>query len=390
MEAGALLAALILVTPAKWEKKVIAQITNFLMMHIGNTFRVAFHFWFTTYLHEQVGLSEADAFLYAHDYLSKVFGFIGIIIFTLVIERIGVKIVSTFGAWLDAIGEGIKRSYWKIRDSAFYLSPISAAVVAEAPDNDFEDLALDSNNPSTQTIDSKVAITVKHSEKVFFYPLKEIKNERWSTFLRTFGIFIAVSGLLLLFGLIPGLSKVIAQASDYIASSWFGAEFTGLAKVNAFWYTSTYSGTTYYLTTSIFRSGLGIAAFIIGLIFATPATWRNRITAALVTIVIVFPMNILRLGIQKWAIWSLANNEAMKDTRTSLYVNLASLATDWIPVIYFVIVFSLLIFICHKLEVKVLSSIYAWMHQIYYWGAGRLGIRDEPEEESKESRLYNK
>ncbi|MEA2069871.1 MAG: hypothetical protein U9O98_01125, partial [Asgard group archaeon] len=87
MEAGALLMALIFVTPAKWENKAVAHVVNLLMMHIGNTFRVAFHFWFTQFLYTKTSLNADDAFLYAHDWLSKVFGFIGIVIFTLVIER---------------------------------------------------------------------------------------------------------------------------------------------------------------------------------------------------------------------------------------------------------------------------------------------------------------
>lgn len=377
MEAGALLMALILVTPAKWSNKIVASVVNFLMMHIGNTFRVAFHFWFTRFLFLKWG--DADkAFFYAHDLLSKVFGFIGIVIFTLVIERTGVKIVSTFGAWMDAAGEGFKRGTWKVKEISFVDKMIGASTGTAIAAASVTAVA-DTETAKQQTPGRVVRLS--------FYPTYEIENNKWSFFLKTFGIFLIVGGAIISLGLIPQISQLFMKMTDGIAVNWFGASVGEIGKTNTFWWYSILERATEVpFTMHIFSMGFGMLGIFIGLIFATPTSWRKRIWGSIVAFVTILPLNAFRLGIQKWAVWSLANNNTMRDTKPLLYLNMVDVTTGYLPFFFWVIIFVLLLYILYKMDIKAVSIIVAWFHQIWYWLSGILGLRKE----EKEDDLFDK
>ncbi|MGC9781077.1 MAG: hypothetical protein HZR80_17670 [Candidatus Heimdallarchaeota archaeon] len=358
MEAGALLGALIFITPAKWENKVVAHITNLLMMHIGNTFRVTFHFWFTQYLYGLWG--DADkAFFYAHDMLSKVFGFVGIVIFTLVIERTGVKIVSTFGAWIDAFAEGFKRFTWRIRGKAYYTKASEA----------YEEIA---------TADASVPTRVEKLDEVNFYPQEEISNNKWKFFTNTFTIFAGVSLGIMLLGLIPPLNQIIGTSSDAIAVNWFGAARTESEALNTFWWTSRYlrlEGNDFVI--NIASSGMLMFAILIAGLIVTPGRWKNKSIAMSITLFVIFPLNIFRLGFQKWATWALANGE-ISGTRPLMYLNLADMITTWFPFIFWVLIFAILLVIYNKLNVKVFTVMWAWLHQLVFTLGWIVGLQDKP------------
>ncbi|MBD3189730.1 MAG: hypothetical protein GF308_03760 [Candidatus Heimdallarchaeota archaeon] len=383
MEAGALLMALIFVTPAKWENKAVAQVVNLLMMHIGNTFRIAFHFWFTRYLHVNVGLSEGQAFYYAHDLLSKVFGFIGIIIFTLVIERIDVKIVSTFGAWLDTIGEGISRLTPKIQNMASFTvsnSSSNTEIAGSSADNPAQLVAFPTIIGQTLTL--RVEELSENESKINFYPIDQIKKDKWSFFKKTFGSFLVVSIGVLLLGLIPPISRGIALASDSIASNWFGATIESFSKNTLFWKTK-YLGLNEVFVTNLFTS-VGLLAFLVGLIVATPAEWRKKIWGIGITILLVVLWTIFYLAFEKWTLWSIANNIAMKTNKPMLYINLQEYIPGLLTFGYWFIGFITPLFVYHQLDLKVFPLIYAWLHQIIYYLGGVLGLREKEEEQLQE------
>ena len=366
MEAGALLMALILVTPAKWYQKGIAQVVNFLMMHIGNTFRVAFHFWFTNYLYGKTifgkFINDDLAFFWAHDMLSKVFGFIGIVIFTLVIERTGVKIVSTFGAWMDAIGEGLKRLTWKIEKRAFYTQ--------KSKKNN--NLTID---PSEKGKNEE--ISKSNAEKTFFYPTKEISKNKWNFAGITFGIFAVVTTALLMLGFIPGFSKIIAESSDNIAINWFGAIRYTFEQEGSWWVSVFLSAPEVKFKIGLFGTGLGLVAFMIGLIIATPGEWLKKLWTSLITIVSIFPLYIFSLGLQKFLIHSLAANDTFRINHPLLYFNFADLLVNFFPFFMWILGFTMLMLIYHAFEIKTFYVLYAWLHQLYILFLRIIGLRKD-------------
>ncbi|MHA1505104.1 MAG: heimdallarchaeosortase, partial [Candidatus Heimdallarchaeota archaeon] len=384
MEAGALLMALILVTPAKWSNKLVASVVNFLMMHIGNTFRVAFHFWFTRFLFLKWG--DADkAFFYAHDLLSKVFGFIGIVIFTLVIERTGVKIVSTFGAWMDAAGEGFKRISWKMKNISFSPKLIGASVGTAVVATRVASVADDKTVTSTYV--AKVKNDAKPNQpgrviKIGFYPTYEIENNKWSFFLKTFGIFLIIGGAIASLGLIPQISQGFMTLTDNIAVNWFGVRIGEVGKTNPLWWFSIVDRATEVpFTMHMWSTGFGMLGIFIGLIFASPTSWRKRIWGSIVALVTIIPLNFLRKKIKKWAVWSLANNDTMRDNQPLLYMNMADMANSYLPFFFWVIIFAVILFILYKMDIKAVAIIVAWFHQIWYWLAGILGLRKKEEDD---------
>ena len=358
MEAGALLMTLIFITPAKWQNKAVAHVTNLLMMHIGNTFRVAFHFWFTEYLYKLWG--DADkAFFYAHDLLSKVFGFVGIVIFTLVIERTGVRIVSTFGAWIDAMVDGLKRITWRIQGKAYYLDEVVS----------YEESTTEIGEPTrVEEISSKN-----------FYPKEEIESNKWSFFKRTFGIFAGIAIVIIGIGLIPQLNRIIGITTDNIAGA-FGAEQTGAGVYNALWWQSTFQllNADNTFITNVVSSGVLLFALMIGVIAVTPAKKLNK-GLAMGTSLLIFPLNFLRLGVQKWATWSVATG-GVKDTRPLLYENLADIVTSWLPFIFWILLFVGLMLLFRAMKVKVFSMLWIWMHQLITTLGWIVGLRDKPGE----------
>ena len=127
LQAGAILIALIIVTPLpslslkpnedpqkvsalrrfKAEHQFLAKTIHkslviFLfatVLFITNALRIAFHLWLVA-----LGYS----FEFAHDDLSKPIGFFGTLFFAWVIEKSGIPIIDTFADWIDAIYLGLK------------------------------------------------------------------------------------------------------------------------------------------------------------------------------------------------------------------------------------------------------------------------------------------
>lgn len=97
MQAGAILIALIIVTPTgskSLRKKLLAGSVLLLILYVGNILRIAFH---------MLLVSKGIPFSIAHDMLSKPIGFVGTIVFALAIERMGVPILDQFSIFLETL-----------------------------------------------------------------------------------------------------------------------------------------------------------------------------------------------------------------------------------------------------------------------------------------------
>lgn len=114
MQAGAMILGLILVSEAKWNKKLLSGIVFFFVLFFTNALRITFHYWLVIVLHVDFGLDSQTAFYWAHDVLSKVIGFFGTIFFAIIIEKMDVPIIDTFADWLDWMFWRIKYYYGKI------------------------------------------------------------------------------------------------------------------------------------------------------------------------------------------------------------------------------------------------------------------------------------
>jgi exosortase/archaeosortase family protein len=382
MEAGALIMALIFITPAKWQNKSIAHIVNLLMMHIGNTFRVAFHFWYTEHLYVKyindpnntMSIFEAadKAFSIAHDSLSKVFGFIGIVIFTLVINKVGVDIISTFGAWIDALADFFKRATGRIEKRSYY----------EEKQIPYEELATAEEEPAR----------VVEVNKKFFYPRNEINKNKWNFFSKSFGTFVLIGIGIVTLGLIPIFNQGIGMVTDSLATR-FGAILgtsgfpidpteTNPLKIlfNKTFWSSNFINTSINFKITMASSGLLLFAIAIGSIIVTPAKWRNKSIALTITPFLIFPLSILRTGIHKFAVWSVANNYNLKSGRPLLYLNIAEFFANWYQFTLFswIAIFALIMFIYRKLQVKTFSTIWSWLHQIAFTIGWLIGLSDKP------------
>lgn len=115
MQAGALLLALIIVTPADTKKKIKASIYSLIALFIGNLLRIALVIGMTIQLQSAFGASHADAWFWAHDVLGKPIGFFGTIFFAMVIERQGVPILNTVSLWIDSFLDLLKKISDKIK-----------------------------------------------------------------------------------------------------------------------------------------------------------------------------------------------------------------------------------------------------------------------------------
>ncbi len=102
MQAGAILVALIVVTDAPLRNKLIAIPSFLLMLFTANVLRIAFHMLLVAW---------GIPFFWAHDVLSKPIGFVGTLIFAMVIERQGVPIIDTFADWMDWALQKIERFF---------------------------------------------------------------------------------------------------------------------------------------------------------------------------------------------------------------------------------------------------------------------------------------
>ena len=108
MQAGALLMALIIVTPAPAGKKIKASIYSLLALIIGNFLRIALVIAMTITIDVTYGATYDAAWFWAHDVLGKPIGFFGTILFAIIIERQGVPILNTVSLWLDSFIDFLK------------------------------------------------------------------------------------------------------------------------------------------------------------------------------------------------------------------------------------------------------------------------------------------
>ena len=114
MQAGALLLALIIVTPADTKKKIKATIYSLIALIIGNFLRIALVIGMTITLQAHYGASSTAAWFWAHDVLGKPIGFFGTIFFAIIIERQGVPILNTVSLWIDSFIDLLKNITEKI------------------------------------------------------------------------------------------------------------------------------------------------------------------------------------------------------------------------------------------------------------------------------------
>ncbi len=103
MQAGALLMALIIVTPAEFGKKIKATAYSTIALVLGNFLRIALTIGMTLTLMDSYGVGYDQAWMWAHDVLGKPIGFFGTIFFALIIEKQGVPILNTVSLWIDSL-----------------------------------------------------------------------------------------------------------------------------------------------------------------------------------------------------------------------------------------------------------------------------------------------
>ncbi|TFG09596.1 hypothetical protein EU534_01980, partial [Candidatus Heimdallarchaeota archaeon] len=102
MQAGALLMALIVVTPADTKKKIKATSYTLIALFIGNLLRIAIVIGMTITIQVAYGANYDAAWFWGHDVLGKPIGFFGTIFFAIIIERQGVPILNTVSLWIDS------------------------------------------------------------------------------------------------------------------------------------------------------------------------------------------------------------------------------------------------------------------------------------------------
>ncbi|MCE7742931.1 MAG: exosortase/archaeosortase family protein [Candidatus Heimdallarchaeota archaeon] len=118
MQAGALLIALIIVTPADSKKKIKATVYSLIALIIGNFLRIALVIAMTVHIQASYGASHTGAWFWAHDVLGKPIGFFGTIFFAIIIERQGVPILNTVSLWIDSFLDLLKNIADKVKKLA--------------------------------------------------------------------------------------------------------------------------------------------------------------------------------------------------------------------------------------------------------------------------------
>ncbi|MHA1304665.1 MAG: heimdallarchaeosortase [Candidatus Heimdallarchaeaceae archaeon] len=103
MQAGALLMALIIVTPAKSWNKVKATAYVIVTLVITNFLRISLIIGMTVTLMTNYGVTYEGAWMWSHDVLGKPIGFFGTILFAFIIEGQNVPILNTVSLWIDSL-----------------------------------------------------------------------------------------------------------------------------------------------------------------------------------------------------------------------------------------------------------------------------------------------
>jgi len=115
MQAGALLMALIVVTPANIEKKIKATSYTLIALFIGNLLRIAIVIGMTITIQVAYGADYSSAWFWGHDVLGKPIGFFGTIFFAMIIERQGVPILNTVSLWIDSFLDLLSNVFKKVK-----------------------------------------------------------------------------------------------------------------------------------------------------------------------------------------------------------------------------------------------------------------------------------
>ncbi|UJG42715.1 MAG: hypothetical protein K9W46_10020 [Candidatus Heimdallarchaeum endolithica] len=103
MQAGALLMALIIVTPARPWDKVKATSFTIMVLVLTNFLRIALIVGMTVTLMVNYGTTYDAAWMWSHDVLGKPIGFFGTILFAFIIEGQNVPILNTVSLWIDSL-----------------------------------------------------------------------------------------------------------------------------------------------------------------------------------------------------------------------------------------------------------------------------------------------
>ncbi len=118
MQAGALLMALIIVTPAEFGKKIKATAYSTIALVLGNFLRIALTIGMTLTLMDSYGVGYDQAWMWSHNVLGKPIGFFGTIFFALIIEKQGVPILNTVSLWIDSILDLFSRKKKKEKEAS--------------------------------------------------------------------------------------------------------------------------------------------------------------------------------------------------------------------------------------------------------------------------------
>ncbi len=103
MQAGALLLALIVVTPTKMINKLKATAYVIITLVLTNFLRIALVIGMTVTLMVNYGVQYEAAWMWSHDVLGKPIGFFGTILFAFIIEGQNVPILNTVSLWIDSL-----------------------------------------------------------------------------------------------------------------------------------------------------------------------------------------------------------------------------------------------------------------------------------------------
>lgn len=103
MQAGALMIGLVMATPAERNKKIKAISWMFIGLFIGNALRIALIIATTVLFVDEFGMTYAAGWMWAHDVSGKMISFIGTIVFTVIIEKQGVRVLDTITVWMDTL-----------------------------------------------------------------------------------------------------------------------------------------------------------------------------------------------------------------------------------------------------------------------------------------------
>ena len=116
------------------------------------------------------------------------------------------------------------------------------------------------------------------------------------------------------------MNRFIGITTDNIAGS-FGAEKNGEGIINTFWWKSTFQllNDDNAFIVNVITSGVFLFAIMIAILYVTPSKWKNKGVAMGLTPIVIFPLNFLRLGFQKWGTWAVANGN-LKDIKPLLYL----------------------------------------------------------------------